>query len=377
MKFLREFSRYIVAVVFIFSGFVKGVDPLGTAYRLEDYFIAYGTSWADPLALFMSIALSTTEFVIGAALLLNIRTKFMSWALLLIMTFFTVLTLFDAVYEPVSDCGCFGDAIKLTNWQTFYKNIVLMVFTLIVFFGRKLFKPGLKPASQIILLLMIVSGFVSFSVYNYRHLPMIDFMDWKTGRDMTPDQSETETLVYLTFKNIETGQTSEFLSPNYPWNDSLWMATWEFVDQRTVVLGESVQHGLYAEDIDGNDVTLMLIDNHDLVFVTVSYDLTLISKKGIHALTEISKELEKRHIDHAMLTSTLPEEVTGFAQEHNLTLNAYFADEVVLKTMVRANPGIIVFREGVVLGKWHYHDFPFDKELDKWLEVVNKQIQTE
>jgi uncharacterized membrane protein YphA (DoxX/SURF4 family) len=377
MKVLREISRYLVAAVFLFSGFVKGVDPLGTAYRLEDYFIAYGTSWADPLALFLSIALSTAEFVIGASLLLNIRMKFMSWALLIMMLFFTFLTLFDAVYEPVSDCGCFGDAIKMTNWQTFYKNIVLLVFTLIVFRGRKLFRSGMKPASQMIVLLMVLSGFVWFSVYNFRHLPMIDFMDWKIGRDMTPDQNQTETLVYLTFKNKETGQTNEYLSPNYPWNDSVWMTQWDFVDQRIVVLGESIQHGLYAEDDNGNDVTLMLIDNSDLVFVVVSYDFSLVSSKAIRALELLSKELNLRNIDMALLTSSLPEEVTGLLDDYNLSLDVYYADEVVLKTMVRANPGLIAFREGVVHGKWHYHDFPHAHKLDKLLEVVNNQNQTE
>lgn len=372
MKFLREFSRYITAFVFIFSGFVKGLDPLGTAYRLEDYFVAYGTSWADPLALFISIALSTTEFVIGAALLIKIRLKFISWALLLIMLFFTVLTLFDAVYEPVSDCGCFGDAIKLSNWETFYKNIVLLVFTLVIFSYRKGFKSSLMPFSQNIMLIVILSVFAWFSVYNYRHLPMIDFMDWKVGRDMTPDENLSETKIYLTFRNKETGQLNEFLSPDYPWNDSLWMATWEFVDQRTVVLGESVHHGLYAEDAEGNEVTLMLIDNPALVFVIVSYDLNSLSKKGIEGMKALSHQLAEMHIDLAVLTSSLPEESKVFQEANAVYTDIYYADEVVLKTMVRANPGLIAFREGEVLGKWHFNDFPLDNELANWLELHNK-----
>lgn len=372
MNLLREFSRYITAFVFIFSGFVKGVDPLGTAYRLEDYFIAYGTTWADPLALFLSIALSTTEFVIGAALLLNIRMKFISWALLLIMSFFTVLTLFDAVYEPVSDCGCFGDAIKLTNWETFYKNIVLMLFTLVIFVNKKRFKSNLMVFSQNIILIVFLSGFVWFSVYNYRHLPMIDFMDWKVGRDMTPDENLTETKIYLTFRNKETGQTDEFLSPDYPWNDSVWMATWEFVDQRTVVLGESLHHDLYAEDAEGNEVTLMLIDNPGVVFVIVSYDLNALSKKEIDGMKTLSDQLSGMHIDLAVLTSSLPEESIAFQEVNKFYADFYYSDDVVLKTMVRANPGLIAFREGVVLGKWHFNDFPLDSELVKWLGLHNK-----
>ena len=140
-KIFTLISRLLVGCVFVFSGFVKGIDPLGTAYRIEDYFIAFGTQWAIPLALYLSVFLCTVEFSIGILLLLNVRIKEVAWLLLLMMLFFTCTTFYDALYNPVPDCGCFGDAIKLTNWQTFLKNIVLMVFVLTIFLNRKKIKP--------------------------------------------------------------------------------------------------------------------------------------------------------------------------------------------------------------------------------------------
>lgn len=135
-SYIKVLSRWIVGAVFVFSGFVKGVDPLGTAYKLQDYFEAYGTEWANSLSLFLSIFLSSLEFAIGAALLINLLPKLTARILTIVMVFFTLLTFYDALYAPVPDCGCFGDAIKLTNWQTFYKNLVLMVFVITVLFDK-------------------------------------------------------------------------------------------------------------------------------------------------------------------------------------------------------------------------------------------------
>ena len=148
MKFLRILSRYIVGIVFIFSSFVKGLDPMGTMFKIEDYFIAYGTEWAMPFALFLTVVLCTAEFVVGILLVLNVRIRIVSWLLLIMMLGFTAMTFYDALYEPVPDCGCFGDAIIMTNWQTFYKNVVLMVFTLIILFTGRLAKPAWRPSVE-------------------------------------------------------------------------------------------------------------------------------------------------------------------------------------------------------------------------------------
>ena len=170
------------------------------------------------------------------------------------MVFFTVLTLNDAIYNPVPDCGCFGDAIKLTNWETFYKNVVLMIFVGIIFAYRNKYKPWLCRFRETLALLVVMGGFSLFSLCQYRHLPMIDFLGWKVGNDMVPDNPGTA-KVYLIYQNKNTGETKEYLSPNYPWNDSVWIQEWEFVNQRIDESGVIKGHTLRIFDSEGNDLT--------------------------------------------------------------------------------------------------------------------------
>lgn len=367
MKILRHISRLIAAVVFIFSGFVKGVDPLGTAYRLEDYFLAYNMEWAGAMSLVLSISLCAIEFIIGMALLLNLRMKTTSWALLLIMVFFTLLTLYDAIYEPVSDCGCFGDAIILTNWETFYKNVVLMVFTLIVFVQRNRFQSVLSGPVQNGLLLFFALGFISFSIYNYRHLPMIDFRPWKVGNQMTQEQ---QVEVYLKYRHIETGETREYLSPDYPWDDSVWMAEWEFVEQRQLTHGEFIDHGLYVTDQIGEEHTDEILHNPDYLFVGISYDIGSAPERGLHRLFGLQALLEQESIRMVLLTASLPEEVITFREQYSIHTDVYYVDGITLKTMIRANPGLMLFKDGQVLGKWHYRDIPQGHQQLDWIRNI-------
>lgn len=359
---LRNISRILVALVFIFSGFVKGVDPLGTAYRIEDYFIAYGMDWANPLSLFLTIFLCALEFTLGMALLLNLRIKLISWPLWLLMIFFTILTFFDAIYNPVPDCGCFGDALKLTNWETFYKNIVLIILVGIIFFYRKKFHSIFLPRIDHIAIMSIFAGFTIFSVYQYRHLPWIDFLGWKTGTDLVSD-NPGEAKIYLTYRNKITGEEKEYLSPDYPWNDSTWVAEWEFADQRIDDSGVIRGHSLKIYDTTGNDFTETFINNPGYQFLVVSYNLGAASRKGFGKIDKLYGDIY--HDGHSLivLTGSLEDEIQSFRQGLHPELEFYQADDVELKMMIRANPGLILLKDGVVLGKWHYRDLPDYIEL--------------
>lgn len=361
---LRNISRILVALVFIFSGFVKGVDPLGTAYRIEDYFIAYGMDWANPLSLFLTIFLCALEFTLGMALLLNLRIKLISWPLLLLMIFFTILTFFDAIYNPVPDCGCFGDALKLTNWETFYKNIVLIILVGIIFFYRKKFHSIFLPRIDHIAIMSIFAGFTIFSVYQYRHLPWIDFLGWKTGTDLVSD-NPGEAKIYLTYRNKITGEEKEYLSPDYPWNDSTWVAEWEFADQRIDDSGVIRGHSLKIYDTTGNDFTETFINNPGYQFLVVSYNLGAASRKGFGKIDKLYGDIY--HDGHSLivLTGSLEDEIQSFRQGLHPELEFYQADDVELKMMIRANPGLILLKDGVVLGKWHYRDLPDYQDLKK------------
>lgn len=363
MRILLNFSRLLAGAVFVFSGFVKGVDPLGTAYKLEDYFVAYGMTWANELSLILSILLCTIEFVIGAALLFNLKMRITSWALLLMMSFFTLLTFYDALYAPVPDCGCFGDAIKLTNWETFYKNIVLMVFTLIVYKNRKRFTACMGGALQKLAIIIFFAGFAFFSFYNYTHLPMIDFRHWKIGNKMTADVN-AEVKVFVKYKNLKSGEVKEYLSPNFPWNDPDWLAEWEFVDQRTETEGETIAHNLMAEDVFQNDFTDYILESPG-IFVVVAHDLTNASAKGLERISELLPQISESGYPVALLTASLPEDAEIILDNHDMQTELFFADEVVLKTMIRSNPGLVLFYNGYVAGKWHFNRLPEQAEIDR------------
>lgn len=357
MKPFRTISRLLVGFVFVFSGFVKGVDPLGTAYRIEDYFIAYGFEWAMPWALLLSILLCALEFLVGVALLLNLRLKHFSWILLILMSYFTLLTFYDALNNPVPDCGCFGDAIKLTNWQTFYKNLILMVFVIAIFISRKKFKSIIpsKPGNTILLLTAI--GFSWFSIYQYDHLPMIDFRDWKVGADLNPDIDQSP-QVYLIFKNKNSGETKEYLSPDYPWKDSVWMSNWEFVDQRVMEPSAFGLNDFHIEDLAGDDMTSRLLDNPNYQFLIVAHDLNKVSEKAISKLQPFVEMVAESGYAVSCLTASLKEDIIHFSLKTSIRINFYNADDILLKTMIRANPGIILLKDGVIMGKWHYNNCP-------------------
>ena len=175
MKLLRLISRILVGIVFVFSGFVKAIDPLGSTYKFGDYFTAFGLEFLEPMAFPLAIILSGIELVLGIGLLLSYRMKVMSWLLLIFMSFFTVLTLILALTNPVSDCGCFGDALILTNWETFGKNVIILAFTLVIFIYRKQYPEIRSAMVEWSVIVAFFLGSVFLSLYCYNNLPLLDF----------------------------------------------------------------------------------------------------------------------------------------------------------------------------------------------------------
>lgn len=362
MKVLVVFSRLFVGLVFIFSGLVKGVDPLGTAYRLDDYFIAFGTEWAMAFSMLLSVGLSALEFALGVVLVLNAKVKSLSWVLFVLMIFFTLLTLNDAINNPVPDCGCFGDAITLTNWQTFYKNLVLIVFVSIIFFTRKQLVSPWSHKGQVSIVVASIVLFGVFEVYNISHLPLIDFRDYKVGNDLSHDR-ETPPKVYLKYRNISTGEIKEYLSPDYPWNDSVWMTNWEFIDQRIEKPEGLSEEVLRIDDQDGDDYTSYFLGDTGYVFVVVAYDLSITDIQSFGKIKEIEQKGAEDGYALCVVTSSTPIEVEGFRDQYQYDFDYFYADDIVLKTMIRSNPGLILLRDGLILDKWHHNDIPAYKKI--------------
>ncbi|MBU0487400.1 MAG: DoxX family protein [Bacteroidetes bacterium] len=365
---IARIARLFAAAVFLYSGFVKGVDPMGTVYKIEDYFYAFGTEWALPYALFLAIFLCAFEFVIGFLLLLNVRSKITSWLLLLCMIAFTFMTLSDALYNTVADCGCFGEALVITNWETFYKNVVIMLYATIIMAHRKKFVPIFSHIGEAIVFVIVAVGFVWFEIFNINHLPLVDFRPWKVGNKMYVDNPKPIDC-FLTYRNKETGETKEFLSPNYPYNDSVWMSKWEFIVQR--VVDPNISVNFMMEDEGGNNVTDNFIKNPDYQFLVFAYDLDEAPAKSFVKLNELFDAATQDDKSCVMATSNITfDQIRVKIKELQISefMEIYLSDDIELKTAIRSNPGLILLKDGIVLAKWHYHDIPdYAKIKEKYM----------
>jgi uncharacterized membrane protein YphA (DoxX/SURF4 family) len=367
MKALRTFSRILVGLVFIFSGFVKAVDPLGSTYKFQDYFAAAGLSFFDPIALYLAMLLCAAEFLIGIGLLFCVRIRLSAWALFIFMFFFTMLTLILAIYNPVSDCGCFGDAIKLTNWQTFYKNLIFMVFTLIVFFQRRKFREAGRFANWSVI--GISTAFIfGVMVYALTHLPLIDFLPWKKGSMIadqlipTPEVAE----IYLVYRNTETGEQLEYTSATLPWQDSVLMSKLEFVDQRKVVIQDFIEapiHDFSISDREHNDYTADIIQNPDYNFLLVAYDVDKACTRSFDRINEINKLCQEFGYTFVGVSGSIFDQIDSFSKKVGGDYEWYSVDKTALKTAIRSNPGLILLKDGVVIDKWHHLQIPSAAEM--------------
>lgn len=348
--------RVLVGALFIFSSFTKGVDPLGTKYKMLDYFIAYNIEWLNSLALALAILLIMAEFVVGICLLLNLLPRLATLGATLLMIFFTISTFFDALYNLVPDCGCFGTAIKMSNWQTFFKNlIILAVLIPLILNNKTLVNKRVTTLGQSVFTVIFIGLFIGFEIYNVRHLPVIDFMDWKVGRDMKPVENPEPAEIYLTFKNIETGETQEYISPNYPWNDSVWMSKWEFVSQRQEGGTQSLGFSILNEDSD--DFTHLLYETEKL-FVFVAPYLNEMTEQDLAECQRIYDFANEHAYNYLWITSVNPEYVYELQDKYFMFDEVYYGDELELKSMVRSNPGLILMNNGVIIDKWSKIDFP-------------------
>lgn len=354
--------RFLVGALFVFSSFTKGVDPLGTKYKMLDYFIAYDIQWLNELALPLAIIMIMAEFIVGICLMLNLLPRLATLGASLLMLFFTVTTFFDAIYNLVPDCGCFGTAIKMSNWQTFFKNLIIISILIPLIFNNKtLVNKRVTILGQTLFTFIFMGMFIGFEIYNVRHLPVIDFMEWKVGKDMKPAETEEPAEIYLTFKNIETGEEQEYLSPNYPWNDSIWMSQWEFVSQRQEGGNQSLGFSILNED--GDDYTDVLYDTENL-FVFVTPYLDELTEKDIKECQRIYDFANENGFNYLWITSVNPEYVHELQENYYMFDEVYYGDELELKTMVRSNPGLMLMNNGVVLDKWSKIDFPCEKEIN-------------
>jgi uncharacterized membrane protein YphA (DoxX/SURF4 family) len=358
---LNVIARVLVGLVFIFSSFVKGVDPMGTSFKITEYltawtFLGMSFDWLTPLATIMSMGLITLEFLVGVLLLTGGFRRFSAWLLALMMLFFTFTTLFDAITNEVTDCGCFGDAIKLTNWQTFWKNVLLDVPTVWIFLTRNL-RRKLRFERDMLISLFAVVAMVVFGLYNINNEPCIDFRSWKVGNQMIDMDKDAQVKSYVTYVNKETGERDEFLSDELVqrMEDPEWEQKWEWESSRVEDPHEIRADGFSMLDMDMNDHAKEMIGSEEYLLIATIHHLEKVNKDGVEGIEEAMEWAEESGVQMVLLTSALAEDVQSFLYANGFDdLEFYFADATAIETMLRSNPGFILLKEGKVLGKWHY-----------------------
>jgi len=371
MKNLKVISRIIVGLVFIFSGLVKAIDPLGSAYKFHDYFQAFNIGFLDWLSLPLALLLCTAEFIAGFSVLTGIRQKTGILVVMILMVIFTPLTLVLALTNPVSDCGCFGDAITLTNWQTFGKNIVLIILATILFTGRKQVRQLYTSLNEWIVITFTIMIFLLFSSANLRYLPVIDFLPYKTGvkiadQMIVPDGAPAD-VYNTTFIYKKDGIEKEFSLSDYPAEDT----TWIFVDQKTVLIKKGYQppiHDFSIASLQGEELTQRVLSNPDYTLLMISKKLDEAATRRLSAGYDLGVYCLANGIDFHILTASGTSEVKKY--ENGLSFCS--TDETTLKTMIRANPGYILLKEGVIIGKWSWANVP-DQEwfVSKTVKELN------
>ena len=360
---LLQICPILLGCVFIFSGFVKAIDPLGSTYKFDDYFRAFGgifevfTNISFPLA----ILLSTVELVIGLSLLFRVQLRVAFFAALAFMAVMTPLTLYIALKKNlVTDCGCFGDAWVISNWATFIKNVVLVALVIVMLVFQKKFKPIFKLKSQQIALGIFVVFALGLSAYCYRHLPLIDFLPYKVGvnipNSMVVPENSVADKYETTFIYEKNGVQKEFTLENYPKGDS----TWKFVDQKTILISQGFKakiHDFTIVNAQFEDITEDVLYKPDSTYLLTMYDLSKTSQEGALKAEKIYQKIKNSDIKFYALTGSSDADIQEFIQKTGVTYPFCKTDPTTLKTIIRANPGLVLIKMGTILKKWNWRDF--------------------
>lgn len=372
IKIGAELCRLLLGGVFVFSGFVKSVDPMGGAIKIGDYLSAFGLDLLQPFTVLLSFNLSAIEFTLGVCLLLGVYRRYTSFLMLAFMTFMTPLTLYLALFDPVSDCGCFGDALVISNWQTFYKNIVLLAASIVVFvYNQRILQCYTYRVYWFVALFAYVYG-VGFAYHNYNHLPVLDFRPYKVGANIPslmaiPDGAPEDEYRYL-FIYEKDGVQKEFSLENVPADDS----TWTFVDSKSELIKPGYVPPVSSFTIynaDGEEVTDRILSGPNPVFVLVAPKLENADDDRIDEINNIYDYSLENGIDFYCVTGSGSEEILAWADNTGAEYPFLMADEVLLKTIVRSNPGLVLLKDGTILQKWHYNDIPAEKDLPSVMEA--------
>ena len=440
MKAVLYSCRILVGSLFIISGLIKANDPLGFSYKLNDYFAesALNLTFLEPSSLILAIAACLAEIVLGFALLVGGKIKLTSWLLLGLIVFFGWLTFYTATCNPndtytiiengkeiqknvtcVTDCGCFGDALKgslgrsLTPWESFFKDLILLIFLIPVFFRKNhinlnnlkddiiifsgsvicltffswvfswyfpvlffvisylsyfVIKKILSPEKSEWYIASAITVFsFAFTYYCYAHLPVKDYRPYAIGKSITEQMKIPEGAqqpVYentLVYKNLKSGEVKEFSQSSYPWDDTTWV--WQETKNKLIKKGfEPKIHDFKISDFDGNDYTDDFLNDPEYIFLWVSYDLSKTDKEAHLKFNSFADQCFKNGASVIGLTASPYSTTEDFRHEVQSMFDYYSMDATTLKTMIRSNPGLMLIKKGEVINNWHHNDLPDFKD---------------
>jgi uncharacterized membrane protein YphA (DoxX/SURF4 family) len=357
-KIADQFSRFFVGGLFIFSGLIKLNDPVGTKIKMEEYFEVFAEDFGSffhyliPYALEIGLILVILEIVLGVAVLIYYKMNVTTIVLLALMVFFTFLTFYSAYFNKVTDCGCFGDAIRLTPWESFIKDLVLMVFVLHLFWYRKRYQPVLRTREGHAVVTAVTALSLFLGVYAIRHLPFIDFRAYKIGNNI-PQQMQPEEQPVFEYVFVRKDNGEEVHSEKYLMDTTLYK--YQSVRQTNEDKTKAKITDYAVTSVEGEDVTQQTFEGNKLLIII--YDVSAASVSNIAAIRDLAKALDGK-VEVMALTASGGEAFEAFRHEHQLAIPYYYADATVLKTIVRSNPGLTLWVNGTVRGMWHHNDTP-------------------
>ncbi|MFS4467186.1 BT_3928 family protein [Maribacter sp. 2210JD10-5] len=358
MKYLIGFVRIFVGILFIISGYIKLNDPVGFSFKLEEYFSqgVLDLPVFMPYALTISIIVVIIEVLLGVMLIIGFKPKFTLWSLLGMIVFFTFLTFYSAYYNKVTDCGCFGDAIKLTPWESFTKDVVLLVLILILFVGKKWIAPLFRPATLKSFLILSVVACSAYAYYVLNHLPVIDFRPYEVGKNIeegmtVPEDAPKAVFDYAWKFKVDGDEKIIVTQGDYPSVDG------EFIGVETTEIQKGYEPPVHDFTIEqeGQDYASELLIEPKLVMV-IAYDLRKSNLEAFEVLKGVADKAQKSGYKVIGMSASGPDQTNNLKSKYNLDFDFYFTDETTLKTIVRSNPGVLVLEKGTILQKVHYND---------------------
>ena len=361
MRILSYIARLLLAITFVFSGFVKVVDPLGTQYKMQDYLVAMGLPDILPewVLLGCSVALATVEFVLGVLQLFAISRRLVTKLVLAFMVVMTLLTVWIYLFDPVEDCGCFGDAIVLTNGETLLKNIVLLVCAALLAWKPLTMKRFVSLKWQWIIYYTAVVAALCVAGYSLYYLPMIDFRPYKVGNNIRelmeiPEGAE-QPQYETTFILEKNGKRKEFTLENYP--DS----TWTFIDSKTKLVKKGYVppiHDFEIQDLKtGEDLTEQILNDENYTLLLISPYLEQADDSKFGEIDQIYEWATEKGVPFYCLTASRDKGISHWIDITGAEYSFCHTDGTTLKTIVRSNPGLVLLKDGTVMGKWSYNEF--------------------